>query len=354
MEVARFSERLSLIHILMAWNAVYDHHNHRPFTSITRYWIDRKFGGWFVWLDDLFYHGLISLVSGDTEMARENILAALSNACPAGNFACLMSEYTEWVDRSQPPIGAFIVYKYYLYTGDTALLQRALPLFRASIAWWKKCRRTPNGLFAYGSGNLGNGCLLYTSENQTKQAHDRGRNGLASFGLLLPGGGMLALLVAAPLILLIVASFCANDSFSGGFTLANYQQVFADGVFTSLMGKSVLMGLAVTLGCVLLAYPVAYGLAKLVSERARGSLIVLIIIPFFTSQLLLIYSMIVLLQGQGPLMSLLALFGADPSASILYTDAAVFLILLYEFPVSYTHLDVYKRQAGEEPREKGL
>lgn len=142
---------------VMAWNAVYDHHNHRPFTSITRYWIDRKFGGWFVWLDDLFYHGLISLVSGDTEMARENILAALSNACPAGNFACLMSEYTEWVDRSQPPIGAFIVYKYYLYTGDTALLQRALPLFRASIAWWKKCRRTPNGLFAYGSGNLGNG-----------------------------------------------------------------------------------------------------------------------------------------------------------------------------------------------------
>ena len=166
-------------------------------------------------------------------------------------------------------------------------------------------------------------------ENQTKQAHSRGRSGLASFGLLLPGGGMLALLVAAPLILLIVASFCANDSFSGGFTLANYQQVFADGVFTSLMGKSVLMGLAVTLGCVLLAYPVAYGLAKLVSERARGSLIVLIIIPFFTSQLLLIYSMIVLLQGQGPLMSLLALFGADPSASILYTDAAVFLILLY-------------------------
>ncbi|MBS5645289.1 MAG: ABC transporter permease [Clostridiales bacterium] len=168
-------------------------------------------------------------------------------------------------------------------------------------------------------------------ENQTKQAHSRDRSGLASFGLLLPGGGMLALLVAAPLILLIVASFCANDSFSGGFTLANYQQVFADGVFVSLMGKSVLMGLAVTLGCVLLAYPVAYGLAKLVSERARGSLIVLIIIPFFTSQLLLIYSMIVLLQGQGPLMSLLALFGADPSASILYTDAAVFLILLYEF-----------------------
>lgn len=157
------------------------------------------------------------------------------------------------------------------------------------------------------------------------------RDRFVSYALMMPGAGMLLMLVAVPLALLVIASFSTGDSIGGGFTLQNYGEVFADGVFGSLMGKSILMGLAVTAGCALLAYPVSYGLAKLATERTRNLLIVLIIIPFFTSQLLLIYSMMVLLQGKGPLMSFLALFGADPSASILYTDWAVFLILLYEF-----------------------
>ena len=86
-----------------------------------------------------------------------------------------------------------------------------------------------------------------------------------------------------------------------------------------------------TAACILLAYPTAYGLAKCVGEKHRNLLVVLIIIPFFTSQLLLIYSMMVLLQANGPVMSLLGLFGRNASTSILYTNFAVFLILLYEF-----------------------
>ena len=97
------------------------------------------------------------------------------------------------------------------------------------------------------------------------------------------------------------------------------------------MGKSLAMAGSVTAACILLAYPTAYGLAKCVGEKHRNLLVVLIIIPFFTSQLLLIYSMMVLLQANGPVMSLLGLFGRNASTSILYTNFAVFLILLYEF-----------------------
>lgn len=156
-EGGELASALGAIRDVMAWNTIYDHKNHRPMTSLTRFWIDRKFGGWFVWLDDVFYHALICLISGDQDMARHNIMAALGNGCPAGNLACLMSEFTEWVDRSQPPIGAFVVYKYYLFTGDTALLKVAYRQLGRALRWWQENRRTKNGLFAYGSSNIGNG-----------------------------------------------------------------------------------------------------------------------------------------------------------------------------------------------------
>lgn len=161
-ESGEYACAMEAIRDVMAWNAVYDRINGRPITSITRYWIDRKFGGWFVWLDDLFYHALISLVSGDLDMARYDLVAALANSCPEGNFACLMSEYTEWVDRSQPPICAFIVYKYYLFTGDLTLLTRAYHVLKKSLKWWQENRRTQGGLFAYGSSQIGHGHFVGT------------------------------------------------------------------------------------------------------------------------------------------------------------------------------------------------
>ncbi len=150
---------------------------------------------------------------------------------------------------------------------------------------------------------------------------------------MLPSAGMLALLIAMPLCLLLFASFVKGNalSLSSPLSLVNYEHIFSKKLFFPLMNKSMLMAALVTLGCILLGYPTAYGLAKCVSERNRNLLVVLVIIPFFTSQLLLIYSMMVLLQANGPVMTLLALFGADASASLLYTNFAVFLILLYEF-----------------------
>lgn len=157
------------------------------------------------------------------------------------------------------------------------------------------------------------------------------RNRTVAFLEMLPATGLLLGMIAVPLGILLIASFSSGNQIGGALTLENYAEVMEDGVFMRLMGKSILMGLGVTLATILIAYPVSYGLAKLVTPKKRGPLVALIITPFFTSQLLLIYSMMVLLQGQGPVMSFLGLFGVDPSSGILYTDAAVFLILLYEF-----------------------
>lgn len=165
---------------------------------------------------------------------------------------------------------------------------------------------------------------------------------LSTWLLMLPSTGMLALLVLAPLAVLLFASMIRGNqlSLSAALSFDNYRTIFEKGLFFPLMGKSLLMAAAVTAACILLAYPTAYGLAKCVPERYRNLLMVLIIIPFFTSQLLLIYSMMVLLQANGPVMSLLGLFGFDSSTSILYTNFAVFLILLYEF-LPYLVLSLY-------------
>ncbi len=150
---------------------------------------------------------------------------------------------------------------------------------------------------------------------------------------MLPGAGTLLSLVLLPLSLLLLFSLVTGNqiSLSGALSFKNYLNIFKQGLFGPLMWKSIRMGLLVTASSILIGYPVAYGLAKVVKPRWRNFLVVMIIIPFFTSQLLLIYSLMVMLQSQGPVMTFLALFGLDPTRSILYSNTAVYLILLYQF-----------------------
>ena len=107
----RFPQAAEALRDIMAWNTLSDKITGRWFTWITRYW-NRKFGGWYVWMDDPYYHAFMNAVSGDWQSGRMSIQATIDNNVPEGNFACLMSELTEWVDRSQPPIGSFMVWKY--------------------------------------------------------------------------------------------------------------------------------------------------------------------------------------------------------------------------------------------------
>lgn len=153
-----YPDAIEAVRDVMAWNSVEDKINDRVFTSLTRYWIDKKFGGWFMWQDDIFYHALLNAMSGDFSMARENIETALGMITPDGNLACLLSEFTEWVDRSQPPIEAFVLWKYSEFTGDTQLLTTAYPLLKTTYNWWFENRDgNGNGLLEYGSSCNGHG-----------------------------------------------------------------------------------------------------------------------------------------------------------------------------------------------------
>ncbi len=161
-EEGRFPQAAEALRDIMAWNTLSDKITGRWFTWITRYW-NRKFGGWYVWMDDPYYHAFMNAVSGDWQSGRMSIQATIDNNVPEGNFACLMSELTEWVDRSQPPIGSFMVWKYYMLTGDKALLDNIYPSLRDANFWWHENRDgNGNGVYEYGSSAVGKGHFAHT------------------------------------------------------------------------------------------------------------------------------------------------------------------------------------------------
>ncbi|HKI56469.1 MAG TPA: trehalase family glycosidase [Trueperaceae bacterium] len=156
-------EALDAVATVMGWNAVVDPDNQRWYTVPTRAWVAGKFGGWFTWLDDTFFHAHLA-ATRDLDAARRNLEVAMSAATPEGNLACLLSPRTRWLDRSQSPIGGYVLLAYYLRSGDRAALHRYLPTLKEALAWWLRERRDRRtGLFAYGTSAYGHGAFAGTA-----------------------------------------------------------------------------------------------------------------------------------------------------------------------------------------------
>jgi len=156
-------EALAALDTVLGWNSVIDPANGRWYTAPTRAWITSKFGGWFTWLDDTFFHAHMAAAL-DAEAARRNLEVALSSATPEGNLACLLSPRTRWLDRSQSPIGALVAWSTYLRTGDVGVLDRALPTLTAAFEWWLRERRDAGtGLLSFGTSRYGHGAFKGTA-----------------------------------------------------------------------------------------------------------------------------------------------------------------------------------------------
>src|SRR5262249_511659 len=148
---------LDAVRDVIGWNTVWDSANRRPYTSLSRNWVAQKFGGWGVWLNDVLYHGLMAGLF-DPEIARENLAAVFAGAPPAGNLPCLLTGRDSWVDRSQPPIGAFIVWLLYLRSRDPRILRESCDVLARNHDWWWGTRDgNGDGLVEYGTSPVGGG-----------------------------------------------------------------------------------------------------------------------------------------------------------------------------------------------------
>jgi putrescine transport system permease protein len=122
-----------------------------------------------------------------------------------------------------------------------------------------------------------------------------------------------------------------DGSLSLSVSFANYRFILDDALYLVSYLASLEVAAISTLLCLVVGYPIAYAIA-----RARGRLqlvlLLLVIMPFWTSFLLRVYAWKVLLQGTGLVNgALLALGLIDAPLQMLYTPAAVYLGIVYSY-----------------------
>lgn len=114
-------------------------------------------------------------------------------------------------------------------------------------------------------------------------------------------------------------------------TWDNYRFLFEDNLYLYSYLKSVQIALISTVLCLLLGYPLAYAIAR-ARQPWRNFLLLLIILPFWTSFLLRVYAWMGMLSDHGLINSLLLWLGViGQPLKILYTDLAVYLGILYSY-----------------------
>ena len=114
-------------------------------------------------------------------------------------------------------------------------------------------------------------------------------------------------------------------------TFDNYRFLFADNLYLYSYLKSLKIALISTVLCLLIGYPMAYGIARARSPW-RHILLLLVILPFWTSFLLRVYAWMGMLGKQGVVNSILLWTGIiDRPLSILYTDPAVYIGIVYTY-----------------------
>jgi spermidine/putrescine transport system permease protein len=159
------------------------------------------------------------------------------------------------------------------------------------------------------------------------------RPGVRAWLLLAPMLVWLVLFAVLPLGILAVYSFCQRDdigrvvfSFSG----ANYARVLDPG-YLRILGRSLGYASLTTALCLVLGYPAAFYIGRR-APRLRQRLLLVVMVPFWTSFLIRTYAWIQILKGHGLLNAVLgSLHLLAAPVEWLYTPTAVVIGLVYSF-----------------------
>ena len=113
--------------------------------------------------------------------------------------------------------------------------------------------------------------------------------------------------------------------------LANYAFLFTDALYVSSYLYSLKVAAVATLCCLLIGYPMAYAVARS-RPSTRNVLLMLIVLPFWTSFLLRVYAWIGLLKGNGVINNVLLALGViHEPLTMLQTDFAVYVGIVYAY-----------------------
>jgi putrescine transport system permease protein len=113
--------------------------------------------------------------------------------------------------------------------------------------------------------------------------------------------------------------------------LANFAFLVEDSLYWKAYLTSIWVAFVSTVFCLLIGYPMAYAIAR-ASQTRRNVLLLLVILPFWTSFLLRVYAWIGLLKNNGLINNTLIALGViDEPIQMLQTDFAVYIGIVYSY-----------------------
>jgi len=116
----------------------------------------------------------------------------------------------------------------------------------------------------------------------------------------------------------------------GVMTLANYTRFFAEPIYWNTFARTAIYSILATLLTLVIAFPVAYFIAKMARGRGKGVLFLLCLLPFWVSELVRTYGWMILLRESGILSGFLVWTGlAAKPVEMLYNDVAIMIGLIY-------------------------
>jgi putative spermidine/putrescine transport system permease protein len=150
-------------------------------------------------------------------------------------------------------------------------------------------------------------------------------------GALLSGPvGWLVVGYIGSLVVLLVAAFWSIGELSGEIertaTLQNFQQIAEEPVYRSVAGRTIAIAALVTVTDAILAFPLAFFMAKVARPRTRGMLVVAVMVPLWSAYLVKAYAWRTILSENGPLNWVLDPFGLSGPG---YGLVAVWLVMSY-------------------------
>lgn len=136
------------------WMVLYQPGNHRLYIPAGRKWIfpgpDRSFDHWTIFEWDSFFNAL-EACQESPKHALDIVRSVLETQYPNGNIPNWRGRFSGTPDRSQPPVGSYIVLKLFQRLGDPELVRYAYPFLRKWHSFWKDkkdngpARRDGNG-----------------------------------------------------------------------------------------------------------------------------------------------------------------------------------------------------------------
>lgn len=153
--------------------------------------------------------------------------------------------------------------------------------------------------------------------------------------LLSPAYIWLTVAIFLPLSAMFYFSFLSDVPFGDtewAYTTANYTAFFQNSTYATLLWKSIRLGLTVTTIAVLVGFPCAYVLAKVIRGRSREALFLLVILPFWSNSLVRIFSWAIVLRGNGVLdLGLNAILPFEVDVNLMFSTPAIVIGLVHSY-----------------------